>query len=165
MSFYKILGTILVALFLFGSLQTTKAQKSENKIGIGAIIGEPTGLSLKAWTSGTTAFDAGLAWSLGRYDAINIHADYLWHSFKPFNEIESGQLPIYYGVGGRIVFADNFPNQGDNQAIIGIRGPVGLNYLLEDAPIGLFLEVAPILNIVPETDFDVDGAIGIRFYL
>ena len=161
----KILRTAFIVIFLFAGIQTVQAQKSQDKLGLGVIVGEPTGISLKAWTSGSTAFDAGLAWSLGRYDAINIHADYLWHNFKPFDEIESGQLPVYYGIGGRVVFADDFPNQGDNQAIIGVRGPVGLNYLLEDAPIGLFLEVAPILNIVPETDFDVDGAIGIRFYL
>ncbi|MDZ7681303.1 MAG: hypothetical protein U5J63_06195 [Fodinibius sp.] len=42
---------------------------------------------------------------------------------------------------------------------------MGVNYLFEDSPIGLFFEVAPIFNIVPSTDFDVDGGIGVRFYL
>lgn len=158
-------GTLL--LLLLGSLgfNTAQAQKSnDHNVGLGVMIGEPTGLSFKAYTSSTTAVDAGLAWSLGRYDAINIHADYLWHSFDVFEDVDKGQLPVYYGVGGRIVFADDYPDPGDNSAVLGVRVPVGINYLFEDSPVGLFLEVAPIVNIAPETDFDIDGALGVRFY-
>lgn len=154
--------TILVLLLASNPVQ---AQKSENKIGLGLMVGEPTGLSFKAWTSETTAFDAGLAWSFGRYDAVNIHADYLWHHFGIFgDEINKGQLPVYYGIGGRIIFADDYPDPGDSNAVLGARVPVGINYLFEDSPIGLFLEIAPIVNIIPETDFDLDSSLGIRYY-
>lgn len=167
MDFKKLLLSLisvsLLALVL--NFNTAQAQKSENKVGLGLMVGEPTGLSFKAWTSETTAFDAGLAWSLGRYDAVNIHADYLWHNFNLFgDDIEKGQLPIYYGIGGRIIFADDYPDPGDENAILGARIPVGVNYLFDDSPVGLFLEVAPIVNIVPETDFDLDGSLGVRFY-
>lgn len=165
MKFTKILSISVLVLFFCMGVQNSHAQKSQDKVGIGLMAGEPTGLSFKAWTSGTNAFDAGLAWSLGRYDAINLHADYLWHNFEVFNRVESGQMPIHYGIGGRIVFADDYPDPGDNKAVLGARIPVGINYLIDDSPIGLFFEVAPIFNLIPETDFDVDGAIGIRFYL
>lgn len=165
MRLIKVITSAVIALLFCVGIQTADAQKSTDKVGVGLMAGEPTGLSFKAWTSGTHAFDAGLAWSLGRYDAVNIHADYLWHDFSVFDEIDSGQLPIYYGIGGRLVFADDYPDTGDNNIVLGARLPIGINYLLENSPIGLFFEVAPIINIVPETDFDVDGAIGIRFYL
>jgi hypothetical protein len=41
---------------------------------------------------------------------------------------------------------------------------VGLAYAFADVPIDLFLEVAPILNVVRDTEFDLEGGIGARFY-
>lgn len=154
----KLLTTILLALFLTLSINTISyAQDADKDLGIGFMVGEPTGLSLKSWTGNNNAIDIGFAWSFGRYDAINIHADYLWHHYNVFDNVESGSLPIYYGIGGRVVLAEN-------DALIGARVPVGINYLFEDSPIGLFMEIAPIFNIAPSTDFDVDGALGVRFY-
>ena len=155
----KLLPVLILSIFLSISFSSfAQAQSADKDLGIGFMVGEPTGLSLKSWTGGGNAFDIGLAWSLGRYDAINIHADYLWHNYEVFSEADSGTLPLYYGIGGRVVFAEN-------DAVIGARVPVGINYLFDDAPIGLFLEVAPIFNIAPSTDFDVDGGVGVRFYL
>lgn len=161
----KLLSIFIVTLILSFSAEALKAQDVSNRVGVGIMVGEPTGFSLKAWNSDRTAIDLGLAWSLGRYDAINIHADYLWHNFTLFDEIESGRLPAYVGVGGRIIFADDYPDPGESNAIVGARIPVGVDYLFEDAPVGIFLEVAPVVNIIPETDFDVDGAVGIRVFL
>lgn len=155
----KFLTTVICILFLslsFSSL--SHAQDTGKDLGIGFMIGEPTGLSLKSWTGGNNAFDLGLAWSFGRYDAINIHADYLWHQYDLFEEVDKGTLPVYYGIGGRVVLAEN-------DALIGARLPVGINYLFEDSPVGLFLEIAPIVNVAPSTDFDLDGSLGVRFYL
>lgn len=158
-------SVILTLLALLLTNNPAQAQKSENKIGLGLMVGEPTGLSFKAWTSETNAIDAGLAWSVGRYDAINLHADYLWHNFELFgDEIKQGQLPVYYGVGGRIVFADDYPDPGDDNAVLGVRIPAGVNYLFEDSPVGLFLEIAPVVNIIPDTDFDLDSSLGVRYY-
>lgn len=165
MKLFKLISSFFAVLLICTGIQTAAAQQSSDKVGIGLMAGEPTGLSFKAWTSDTHAFDAGLAWSLGRYDALHIHADYLWHDFSVFDQVDSGQLPLYYGIGGRILFADDYPDPGDENVVIGARVPVGVNYLLDNSPIGFFLEVAPIINLAPETDLDLDGAIGIRFYL
>lgn len=148
---------LLAAVTLIGLNEAAYSQQSKGT-GIGVMIGEPTGISLKSWTTGANAFDVGLAWSLGRYDAVNIHADYLWHEFNVFQDIEEGQLPLYYGIGGRLILAED-------DAVIGARVPVGMNYYFEDSPVGLFLEIAPIVNLVPATDFDLDGAVGVRVYL
>lgn len=154
----RILSTILVTVLLTLTLTSlSHAQQADKDVGVGVIVGEPTGLSLKSWTGGNNAFDVGLAWSLDR-DAVHVHADYLWHNFNLFDEIDEGSLPLYYGIGGRVIL-------DDDDAVVGARVPVGLNYLFEDAPIGLFLEVAPIINLAPDTELDVDGGVGIRFYL
>lgn len=155
----KLLTIIISVVFLTFASSSLYAQDQDKDLGIGFMIGEPTGLSLKSWTGGNNAFDLGLAWSLGRYDAVNIHGDYLWHNYNTFNEVDEGTLPLYYGVGARLTFDEN------DDAVIGARVPVGINYLFEDSPIGLFLEVVPVLNLAPTTDFDVDGGLGVRFYL
>ncbi len=71
-------------------------------------------------------------------------------------KVDQGSLPFYYGIGGRLLLG--------NQAKLGVRIPVGLNYLFANDPIGIFFEVAPVLDLVPSTRFDVNGGIGIRYY-
>lgn len=156
----KSISALIATFILLIAFSTNvKAQAQSDDLGIGFMAGQPTGLSLKYWTSGNNAFDLGLAWSFaGPYDGITIQGDYLWHNFNVFNDVETGSLPFYYGIGGRLVMAEN-------EANLGARIPLGLNYLFEDSPIGLFVEVAPVFNIIPDTDFDVSGGIGVRFYL
>jgi len=122
---------------------------------LGAVLGEPTGVSVKYWTGSATAFDGAVSWSLrDEHEDMYIHGDFLWHDFSLIED-ESGRIPVYYGIGGRIIMVDD-PR-------IGARIPVGISWLLGGAPLDLFIEVAGVLDLVPDTDFDVNGGIGIRF--
>ena len=128
---------------------------SSGGFGAGIMLGDPTGISLKSWISKTNAWDAGIAWGLGHDGALYLHGDYLWHKFN-FIPVEKGSLPLYYGIGGRVIFAD--------EAHLGVRGVVGLDYMFAHAPVDIFLEIAPILDLVPGTDFSLNGAIGVRYF-
>lgn len=122
---------------------------------LGAVIGEPTGISAKYWFSRDAAFDGALSWSLrDDHEDLYIHGDFLWHSFGLIED-ESGELPVFYGVGGRVVLA--------NDTRLGARFPVGISWLLSGAPIDLFAEIAGILDIVPNMEFEMNGGIGIRY--
>ena len=132
-------------------MSSNYAQKS---FGIGIILGEPTGLSAKLWTGSSNAFDFGAAWSFEGSGHFLFQADYVWHS--SLSKASSGGLAVYYGIGGRIVFA-NKPN-------IGVRLPIGLDYIFSSAPIDIFLEVVPAMDLIPSTDFDLNGGLGIRFW-
>ena len=48
-------------------------------LGIGVMVGEPTGVSVKKWLDATHAIDGGAAWSIAGDDALSLHADYLFH--------------------------------------------------------------------------------------
>jgi len=148
--------TLICGLFLIYPSDSAQAQArgEGGNFGLGVMLGEPTGISAKVWNSDKSAFGFGAAWSFGRYDAVHLHADYLRHSW--IQGVEKGDLAFYYGIGGRIVLADN-PG-------IGVRVPLGLNYIVPDAPIDIFVEAVPILDLAPSTDFDGNGALGIRFY-
>lgn len=152
----KVLSATLLTLILAMGAGSLHAQQAGEGLGIGFIVGEPTGLSIKSWTGGGNAFDLGIAWSLGRHDALHVHADYLWHS--ALDEVDEGGLLLYYGLGGRIVFVED-------DARVGLRIPFGITYLFGDAPLDIFLEVAPVLDLVPSSDFDVNAAAGLRIYI
>lgn len=151
----KIFSTLILTAFLIAfSSSIGYAQNNKGGVGVGVILGEPTGLSLKSWNGDKAAFDLGLAWSFsGNNDAIHLHGDFLWHKWL---NVDSGSLAFYYGIGARVIFED------DPRA--GLRVPFGLTYLTEDAPLEIFFEVAPIFDVVPSTNTDVNGGVGVRFY-
>lgn len=125
--------------------------------GLGVLAGEPSGVSAKLWLSGTTAVDAGAGWSFVDPDGFQLHGDFLFHLFNLFHA-GNGELPLYLGVGGRVKFVEH----GDNRA--GIRGPVGLSYLIPNSHLELFAEVAPILDVAPSTRLEWNGGLGLRYY-
>lgn len=124
--------------------------------GIGVIVGEPTGVSFKSWQDGTNAIQGALAWSFIDEGALQVQADYLWHEFSLLKP-GRGKLPLYYGIGGRAKF-------GDQHTRVGVRGVLGLSYIFEGEQWDVFFEVVPIFDFIDETDFTVNGAVGLRYY-
>jgi hypothetical protein len=141
----------ILVIFLGLSFCTTYAQ---NNFGIGIILGEPTGVSAKLWTSSTNAFDFAAAWSFKGDGHLLLQADYVWHN--SLERTSSGNLALYYGIGGRIIFRDD--------PLIGARIPIGLDYRFTSAPIDIFAELVPILDLAPSTNFNLGGGIGVRFW-
>lgn len=159
MKLSKILSlTVIIAYLYMLAPNQAQAQARGNggDLGIGVMLGEPTGISVKSWNSDRSAFDLGAAWSFaGSNDAIHLHGDYLLHSW--LSGPEEGDLAFYYGLGARIVLSDP-------DARFGVRIPFGLNYIIPNSKVDIFAEAVPILNLTPNTDFDGNGAIGIRYY-
>lgn len=145
--------TILISIFLTAFSLSSFSQNSG--IGIGVIVGEPTGLTAKMWTSRTTAVDAAAAWSMVGNGYVHLHADALVHSFAV--KINRGKLPLYMGLGGRVLLAD--------RPAVGIRVPFGLAYHFYSIPLEIFFEWAPILDLLPATEINYNWAVGIRYYL
>lgn len=136
-------------------LAATSAASQEKGFGLGVVLGEPTGISAKGWVSPRGALDAGLAWSTRGTGYVHAHMDYLWH-FKEVVNTSQQVLP-YLGIGGRILGSRN-------TAIAGVRIAGGVAWLPAGAPLDVFLEIAPIVDLAPATELSVDGGIGIRFF-
>ncbi len=126
------------------------------RVGVGVVAGEPTGLSFKWWQDGGTAIDMATGWSLSEND-LYVHADYLWHRLIEDKEI-GGSVPLYYGIGARVLLRD------DEDSKAGVRIPVGLDFTFDDGRFDVFVEIAPIFNLVPDTEFDLSGGVGARFW-
>ncbi len=125
-------------------------------IGVGIIAGEPSGFAFKWWAEDGTAVDAVTGWSLGDGD-FYVHGDYLWHRVIEDLDI-GGSVPLYYGIGARLLLRE------DEDSKIGVRIPIGLDFLIDNGRFDIFVEIAPVFNVMPETDFDLSGGVGARFY-
>lgn len=123
--------------------------------GVGIIIGEPTGISAKYWLSNRTAMDGGLAWSFAKESSFHIHGDYLWHVFDAL-KAEETTIPLYFGVGGRLKLSKD--------AHLGVRIVGGIAYMVYEVPLDVFLEIAPIMDLIPATRLAMNGGIGVRFF-
>lgn len=145
-----------LCVFLVAGFFAVNVFSQGDGFGAGVILGEPTGLSAKLWLSEKTAIDGGLAWSFANNEsAMHIHADFLVHSFNLI-QVSKGQLPLYFGIGPRIKLA--------NDLMLGVRIPVGLAYHFSEAPLDVFFELVPIMDLIPETRFNFNAAIGVRYW-
>jgi hypothetical protein len=142
-------------LFVLAILLQMNVNAQERGFGLGIILGEPTGVSGKLWTSGQNAFDFAAAWSFQGDGNLLLQADYVWHIFRLI-PVPDGKLPFYVGVGGEVILADD--------PVIGVRVPLGLDYMFGNAPVDIFVELVPILRLAPSTDFDFAGGIGARYW-
>lgn len=145
---------LLVVVMLCGH-----AVAEDKGFGLGVILGEPTGLNGKFWLTETIAIDGAAAWSFADDEGVQLHADVLYHKFDLL-KVKEGKLPIYFGVGARIKFVVD--DDDDNR--FGIRVPVGIDYIFAKAPLDIFFELVPIIDLAPSTKFAFNGAVGIRYY-
>jgi hypothetical protein len=148
--------TILFTMVILGAaLVPMTLEAQDSGIGLGVILGEPTGVSFKSWVGRREAIDVAVAWSFDGEGAIHIHADYLFHNFRLF-PVRRGDLVLYYGIGARVKTV--------NKTQVGVRIPIGLSYLFERDPIEIFFELGPIMNVSPKTLFRMTTGVGIRYF-
>jgi hypothetical protein len=152
----------LALLFVAASGPSAHAQAGDG-FGLGLIIGDPTGLSGKGFVSQTNAIDFAVGFSFINDDHLHVHADYLWHFDSKRGS--SAQLDLHLGVGPTLgMHYHEGRGTGDDWIGIGARGPFGLTMAFLEAPFDIFVEIAAGLWLVPDPNFDLDAAIGGRFW-
>jgi hypothetical protein len=147
----KIIFTLIFSLFF-----STKLFALSRPMGLGLMLGNPTGLSGKYWLNQKNAIDAGLGISLGHECEGNLHSDYLWHKENAFYYKEVNPLDLYYGLGGRMEFSDSIE--------LGLRVPIGLVWKMEEKKAEFFSEIAPIFDFLGKVGIEMSLGIGARYY-
>jgi hypothetical protein len=130
--------------------QTTTRQ---HPWGVGLIIGDPLGVTVKYWLDTRSAWDFALGSQLS-LAGVGVHADYLYHI--PVIS-DTPEAPLYVGGGA-------FLGGGGNQFNAGLRGVVGMTYIFEE-PFDIFMQLSPTLAVSPNFDFYFTFSIGGRIYL
>lgn len=158
----------LAALFLFLIASPRDAVAQTEGIGVGGIVGvsnvdapTPVGLSLKAWLTDRQAITGATSFFIGEDNAPSLwllQGDFLFHDF---NELDVGEgfLALYVGPGVQLLIREDTEND------VALRAPIGLSYLLGSAPVDVFMEVAPTLQVTNPTSLRFDGAFGFRYFL
>lgn len=142
---------------------------SAQHLGVGIIIGSPTGFTAKFIMTQRYAIAANIGWSLGDNPKLHFTCDYQflfptvlrWTDDMSGEQRELRNLTPYLGIGGRFKFAENEPEH-KTELHIGLRLGGGAEYKISN--FGIFLEIYPVVNILPATDFDLEGGLGARIY-
>lgn len=133
-------------------------------LGIGPFAGSAIGLSGKGWVNNQYALAAGLGVSVEGDNSMQLHADYLIHSAEApqklafFRDLGGDGLFLgYYGAGAQLKLFD--VNR------LGVRATVGLTYAAGAAPWDTYIEVVPVLDVIPDSDWGVTAYIGWRWFV
>lgn len=138
-------------------------------LGLGIVIGGPTGISLKSQPRGATAIDGAVALS---GDRLTLQSQYIKHHSRL----------VYYGLGARLKLnleqdkneytsysslSAKGDDNGDDNDSLGLgdvygRAPLGIRAFFDQ--IEVFGEGALLMQFIPSTRFSVDIAIGARVY-
>jgi hypothetical protein len=148
-----LLSSAVLLLVLHFSVPDAHAQRGT--FGIGGQVGDPTGLTLK-FGSGARSFDLAAGWDLDDYLYVQGHL-LLRERRLPGS---TSDLRYFYGPGLFLSVRDTGRN--DDDVNFGISFNAGLSYYFD--AFELFGQLTPRLQLVDDTDFDLGGAIGIRFY-
>jgi hypothetical protein len=105
------------------------------------VIGDPTGLSLKFWgivQNSALQVNIGGGGFVAPAD-LSVSGSFLFH------ELLTRETPInvYLGVGA---FAGINQGRHGDEAVFGILVPLGLELILSEVPLDLFIEVPPVIG-------------------
>lgn len=140
------------------------SRMDKGTIGIGLILGEPTGISAKLYLKDDQAIQAaaGFAFVGG---GLHVHLDYVFHPFI-LQSKESFVLPFYFGPGIRVI---DYRNGRDTSFIaVGLRAVAGLLFDFKNVPLDAFVEVGGVLEYGFAEDegagIALNAAAGVRYY-
>ena len=133
-------------------------------VGVGAVVGTPSGLAVSWRPTPTKAIQAATGFS-GQQGRFALNADYIHTVWAFFSGDGSWILPVYVGGGVRYRTAANDNDQRvADQSGFGVRLPVGLRVYPEDVRLDIFVEGAPAVHFMPAPTFAVDFGIGVRLW-
>lgn len=141
---------VLAVLVITAAAGATRAYGDEDEgrgvdkgtLGIGIILGEPTGVTAKLYLKDDQAVQvaAGSAFLGG---GLQVHGDYLFHPYI-LQSRPSFVLPFYLGPGLRVI--DYSLGGGQDFLAVGLRAVAGLVFDFKNVPLDAFAEVAGVFE-------------------
>lgn len=119
-------------------------------LSFGAVLGDPTGGTVKLWLDDALAIDAGIGYS---GDAA-FWGDILWHDWRLLPQPAKGRLGLYLGAGPRL--------EASAEAQVGIRTIGGASWRLDAHSLEFFAEAGPVFRLSQGGGVNADGGVGVR---
>ncbi len=145
----------LASLLFLATWAVTPEVRAQGSFGIGGQVGNPTGLALK-FGSGASTFDLAAGWDLDEYLFVQGH---LLLRERRLDGTAS-DLRYFYGPGLFVALRET--NRDDDSINLGFSFNAGLSYYVDSFEI--FGQLTPRLRLVDDTDFDLGGGLGVRYY-
>ena len=149
----SILAFLAFLCLALATVSTAHAQRRSGAIGLGGQIGEPSGVTLKLYNPNAVSYDFLAAWDLDDFFFLNVHGLFERHLGN------NPDVHLFYGPGGFVGFRDR---PEDDDTVAGISGTVGLGFLIEQFEI--YGQLTPRFSLIPQTDGDIGGGLGFRYY-
>ena len=137
-------------------------------VGAGLALGIPTGLSL-SWRPGDSFTVQGeLGWH-GQEQRVSTSLDLVISILDLETEdLDEGRFVAYAGPGVVVrwgwVRNVQISNRQIEKPMMGVRVPAGVVYLPENRRADVFLEFAPTIYFIPDSELDVTAVLGGRVY-
>lgn len=111
---------------------------TKGTLGVGIILGEPTGICAKLYLKDDQAIQAGVGGAfIG--GGLQLDADYVFHPWI-LQDRDTFVLPVYLGPGVRFIEYTGNPTA----FAAGLRAVVGLLFDFKNVPLDAFVEVAGV---------------------
>jgi hypothetical protein len=122
-----------------------------SEVGVGVLLGEPIGGTVKLWLDDRVAADAGVGLSEGN---AGFWADVLWHDWTLLPQPPNSRLGMYLGAGPQV--------RTGADTRFGFRAVVGTSYRPTGHPLEFFAEVGPLFRLTQGGVVDIVGGVGLR---
>lgn len=162
-----------VLLFVF-TLSISSTFAASKLWGLGAVVGEPTGFSVNYFLGETRTINTVLAFDFDGRNEVEIFSHLVWR--KKSTDINHLPFGWFYGIGGKISFLENYDHNhrhsrdddyddhdSDDDFLLGPSGTLGLFYEFETAPLEVFLKSNLTMNIIEDTDVELDLMVGLHY--
>lgn len=147
------------------------AQPAQTTRGLGLALGDPSGVTFKQGIGESRAWDLHVGWGAAWGRRLRVHGD--WLRQYELTTFDAGLLQWYWGLGLKAgVYDRGWDRRGRRDRYradyghltVGGRIPFGLAMAFSEAPLELFLEVAPGVRILAPADpgIFVDSLLGVR---
>jgi hypothetical protein len=110
-------------------------------LGVGIVLGEPTGISAKLYLKNDQAIQAGIGFQFIN-TGLQLDVDYVFHPWI-LQDKDSFVLPVYLGPGLRLV---DYEATGGSYFAPGLRAIIGLLFDFKTVPLDAFVEVGGIVE-------------------
>ncbi len=136
-----------------------KADVHGHKFGLGLYLGTPVGMNAQFFLSPNNAVDTTLGFGFLNGNSFHIDADYMYH----FELVKNSDLELKFFVG----VGPTLEIHPKSVLMVSANIPFGLTFVIQNLskyPFDIFIEARPGLMMVPGIWYDIEGAIGIRYY-
>jgi hypothetical protein len=133
-------------------------------LGLGIIIGEPTGITAKLYLQDDQAVQVAIGGSFIA-DAWQLNGEYVFHPWI-LQDRDTFVLPVYVGPGLRFMRYNEGRDSDNAHYALGVRAVVGLLFDFKNVPLDVFVELGGVLEYDFSDGAGIGGNIGagVRYY-